>query len=94
MEAFSIKDGIYIIGLIVTAVVTFLGTRHKLKEYIRDKNDALTKDIHQLQLDMKDLKHRDELQQQVIDQTSKQIDSLVPKLFEVLNDKVNGRKQS
>ncbi|MCC6182511.1 MAG: hypothetical protein IT237_11825 [Bacteroidia bacterium] len=92
MEGFGTKDIIYIISGIVAVVVTFLGTKHKLKEDIRDNNDVLNKDIHKLQLEMKDLKHRDELQQQVIDQIGKQIDGVIPKLFEVLNQKNNGRK--
>lgn len=92
MENFGLKDGLYCLGIIITAIVTFLGTKHKLKEHIRDGHDILKNDIHQLKLDMKDLKHRDELQQQVIEQTGKQIDGLIPKLFDALNQKNNVRK--
>jgi predicted PurR-regulated permease PerM len=90
MESFGSKDIVYIIVLIASVVGTFIGTKYKLKEFIRDKSDHLTKDIHGLQLEMKDLKHRDELQQQVIDQISKQIDGLIPKLFDSLNQKKDG----
>ena len=34
----DLKDGLYIGGIIATAIISFLGTRHKLKEYVRDTN--------------------------------------------------------
>jgi len=64
---FEIKDVLYIVGIVVSALISFLGTRHKLKEYIRDKNDALKDKIHNLELLLKEQKSKDDLQQQVID---------------------------
>ena len=60
---FGLKDILYIIGLVTSIIVTFLTTKHKLKEYIRDKNDELKKEIN-------DLKIKIEAQQQIINQIS------------------------
>jgi hypothetical protein len=76
----EIKDALYIGGIIVSAIISFLGTRYKLKDYFKDK-------IHSLELQLKDLNSKDELQQQVIDQIGKQMDILVPKLIDALNDR-------
>lgn len=92
MEHFTSKDFIYIIGIIVAAVTTFFSTRYNIKSEIRDKGDDLMKEIVHLRLEMKDLKNRDDLQQQVIDQMSKQNEDLIPKLLNLLNTKNNGRK--
>lgn len=62
MQNFGLKDVLYIIGIIVSSVVTFLSSRYKMKEYIRDKNDDLTAKWNDLKLEMKDLKGKDDLQ--------------------------------
>lgn len=84
---FGIKDMLYIVGIVVSAIISFLGTRHKLKEYIRDKNDILKDKIHNLELLLKEQKSKDDLQQQVIDQIGNQMDNLIPKLVESLKQK-------
>jgi len=89
---FGLKDILYIVGIAVSALGTFLGTRHKLKEYIRDKNDELRNKLHNLELQLKDQKSKDDLQQQVIDQIGKQMDDLVPKLIEALNERKKSKK--
>jgi len=89
---FEIKDILYIVGIVVSALVSFLGTRHKLKEYIRDKNDNLKEKIHKIELELKDQKAKDDLQQQVIDQIGKQMDSLIPMLLEAIKERKKSRK--
>jgi len=84
---FEIKDVVYIIGIVASAIFSFLGTRHKLKEYIRDKNDILKEQLNDLKIQLTEQKAKDELQQQVIDQIGKQMDSLIPQLIESLNHK-------
>ena len=85
--SFELKDVSYIIGIVVSATITFLSTRHNLKEYVRDKVEKLSEEITCLKLEMKDLKMKDELQQQVIDQTNKQIDGIVHRLMESFKQK-------
>jgi hypothetical protein len=89
---FGLKDILYILGIVVSALGTFLGTRHKLKEYIRDKNDDIRIKLHDLELQLKDQKSKDDLQQQVIDQIGSQMDTLVPKLIEALNERKKSKK--
>jgi len=89
---FGLRDLLYIVGIVASGIISFLGTRHKLKEYIRDKNDLLTKKVHDLEIKHTELKFKDELQQQVIDQIGKQMDSLVPKLVEELQERKKTRK--
>jgi hypothetical protein len=89
---FGLRDLLYIVGIVVSGLISFLGTRHKLKEYIRDKNELLTKKVHDLEIKHTELKFKDELQQQVIDQIGKQMDSLVPKLIEELQERKKTRK--
>lgn len=72
---------ITIISSIVVAVVSHFIAVGKLKDR-----------LHQNEIEIEKLKHRDELQQQVIDQIGKQNDVLLPKLLDKLNDKGYGRK--
>lgn len=92
MNQLELRDYLYIGGIILTGVVTFISTRHKLKEHIRDKHDDLKEQINQLKLEMKDLKSKDELQQQVIDQMSKSNQEVISKLLNIAETKNNGRK--
>jgi mannitol-specific phosphotransferase system IIBC component len=89
---FGIKDILYIVGIVVSALVSFLGTRHKLKEYIRDKNDSLKDKIHQIEIKLNEQKAKDDLQQQVIDQIGKQMDNLIPMLLEAIKERKKPRK--
>ena len=91
-EGFTIKDVIYIVGIASVAVTTFFVTKHGIKEYMRDKYDALYKEMQEMKLTMKDLEHTDELQQQVIDQIGKTIDTVNAKLFDILDKKNKGGK--
>lgn len=84
---FGLKDVFYIGGIVLSAVISFLGTRHRLKEYIRDKNDLLKDEINSLKIKLQEQKSRDDLQQQVIDQIGKQMDELIPKLVEEVKHK-------
>lgn len=105
MNILDLKDIFYIGGIVLSAVVTFLTTRHKIKEMIRDKHDELKGEIATLRLEKKDeigelkvelekLRGRAELQEQITDQFKKQIlDNLLPKLFQIIeNDKAHGQR--
>ena len=80
----ELRDVIYIFGIIVSAIITFFGTKHGLKEYVRDNHDALKNQIHQLEIKLQEHKAKDDLQQQVIEQIGKQMDQLIPKLINQL----------
>lgn len=84
---FEIKDVIYIAGIVASAIISFLGTRHKLKEYVRDKNDVIKEKLSDLRVQLAEQKAKDDLQQQVIDQIGKQMDKLIPQLIEALKHK-------
>lgn len=84
---FGLRDILYIVGIVVSTLFTFFGTRHGLKEYIRDKNDDLKEQINDLKIKLQEHKAKDDLQQQVIDQIGKQMDELIPKLISQLEDK-------
>ena len=84
---FEIKDVIYIVSIVSSTIITFLGTRHKMKEYIRDKHDALKDQLHTLNLKLQEQKSKDDLQQQVIDQIGKQMNDLIPKLIDQVETK-------
>jgi hypothetical protein len=92
MELLGTKDIIYICGIVIAAITTFLTTKFQLKEYTRDKFDSLKDEISDLRLKIKDLEAKDGLQQQVIDQFGKQIEDLIPKLMDAINKKENGSK--
>lgn len=87
MEAFGSKDVLYIVGYAATIVATFLITKHGIRDYVRDKYDQLKDEITQIKIENKELKSRDDLQQQVIDQLRKQLEDLIPKLVEAIKRK-------
>jgi hypothetical protein len=93
MEPFGIKDVLYIAGIIVTVTATFFTTKHKLKEYVRDKTDDIKEQISQLKIELNNLKSKDDLQQQVIEQIGKQIDILIPKLLDAVKSKEYDRSK-
>lgn len=86
MESFDLKDAIYIAIIISTGVATFLSTKHKLKEYIRDKMDYLKDKLHDQEVEIERLKGRDENQQQIIDTFQNQVLNHLPALFEIVNN--------
>lgn len=94
MNEFGTRDILYLIGIIVSAVVTFLSTRHKIKELIRDKNEETKEKISELKIEIEKLKAKDDLQQQIIEQFQKQVLEHLPKLFQIIeNNKSNDRKR-
>lgn len=84
---FGIKDIIYLGTIVVAVVGTFLGTRHNLIEYVRDKFDILKDQIQDQKVEIEKLKVKDENQQQIIEQFRKQILDHLPALFEALKQK-------
>lgn len=84
---FGLRDLLYIVGIVVSTLITFFATRYGLKEYVRDKYDGLKDQIHDLKMKLQEHKAKDDLQQQVIDQIGKQMDELIPKLISQLEDK-------
>ena len=93
MEQIGLKDLFYIGGIILSAVITFISTRHKLKEHIRDKFDESMKSIVDLKLEIEKLKSKDELQQQIIDQFKNQVLDHLPKLFQLVDDKEYAKRK-
>ena len=75
---------LYIAGIVASAIISFLGTRHRLKEYVRDKNEGLVEKIGNLKVQLAEQKAKDDLQQQVIEQIGKQMDNLIPQLIQAL----------
>lgn len=94
MGSLDIKDAIYIALIIGTGIATFLTTKHKLKEYIRDRIDCLTDKIHTQEVEMEKLKGRDENQQQIIDTFQKQVLDHLPSLIEVANNNKKSKNDS
>ena len=62
----DLKDVGYIVGIVGTAIATFLTTKHNLKEYVRDKLEDLKDKLHKQEVEIERLKGRDENQQQII----------------------------
>lgn len=87
MMEFGLKDLIYIVGIVASALISFLGTRYGLREYIRDNTEKLKDNIHDLELQLNRQQARDDLQQQVIDQIGEQMKTLIPRLFQIIQDR-------
>ncbi|WP_421497820.1 hypothetical protein [Flavobacterium columnare] len=81
----DLKDVGYIVGIVGTAIATFLTTKHNLKEYVRDKTDELKDKIHKQELELEKLKGRDENQQQIINLFQSQILDHLPKIYDLIN---------
>ena len=92
MGGLDVKDAIYIALIISTGIATFLTTKHKLKEYIRDRIDCLTDKIHTHEVEMERLKGRDENQQQIIDTFQKQVLDHLPALYEIATNAKKSKK--
>ena len=82
---FELKDGLYILGIVISAIIAFLGTKYRLKEYIRDKYDELKDQINILKIELEKQKSKDDLQQQIIEQIGKQITDINLQLVGKLN---------
>ncbi|MFZ1666751.1 MAG: hypothetical protein WAU08_15195 [Flavobacteriales bacterium] len=85
------KDLLYISGIALSAVVTFLTTKHKLKEFVLEKHDNMKDKVHALELEVERLKGRDDLQQQVIGQLQSQVLDKLPELINSALEKKNLR---
>lgn len=83
---FGLRDLLTIVGIVGTAIVTFLTTRHNLKDYVRDKVDELKDKIHKQEIDIVRLKERDENQQQIIDLFKSQVLDNLPKIYDIINN--------
>ena len=87
MDSFGIRDIIYVSVIFATGVATFLGTKHNLKDFIRDKYDSLQDKLYDQSLEIERLKGKDENQQQIIDTFQKQVLDHLPALFDILGEK-------
>lgn len=87
---FDLKDTLYIIGIIVAGLSTFLTTKHNLKEYVRDKVDELKDKIHKQEIELEKLKGRDENQQQILKILQTQVLDKIPN---VLDNQTNTKKK-
>ena len=76
----GLKDVLYIIGLVASVIITFLTTKHKLKEYVRDKNDELKKEINQLRIEIEVQKAIVNHMNNYYKDTIKNIEELIKKL--------------
>ncbi len=100
MEPLSIKDLLYIISIVVAAVVTFLTTKHNLKDYIRDKTEESNRSINvnkdliaEQKVELEKMKTSLEYQKQIIDEFKKQIMPHLPEIYNLLNERrKNGNK--
>ena len=102
MNPLDLKDILYIGGIVLSAVITFLATKHKLKELIPDKFDETKNEITALKLEKKDeiaalkldtekLRGKSELQEQIINKFQNQVLSHLPALFKMAGKKRDGR---
>lgn len=82
---FDFRDLITIVGVVSSAIVTFLGTKHSLKEYVRDKVEILKDKVHLQEIEIEKLKGRDENQQQIIKTFQNQVLDHLPKIYEIIN---------
>jgi hypothetical protein len=82
-----LRTTITVIGVIGAAIATYLINHYKLKEFFRDKIDAQTKEINDLKVEIANLKNKDELQQQIIEQLKKHVLDNLPAFYEAINSK-------
>jgi hypothetical protein len=76
-----------ILGIILSGVAVYFRTINQLEHRFRDKIDEQNKQINDLRLEMVNLKSKDDLQQQVIDQIKKQVLDNLPAFYEAINQK-------
>lgn len=82
-----LRTSIAVISAIAAAIGTYLINHYKLKESIRDKIDAQIKEINDLKVEIANLKNKDELQQQIIEQLKKHVLDNLPAFYEAINSK-------
>ncbi|MFY8097263.1 MAG: hypothetical protein ACOVMH_05545 [Flavobacterium sp.] len=87
----DLKDVGYIVGIVGTAIATFLTTKHNLKDYVRDRIDELKDKIHKQEIEIEKLKGRDENQQSIIELFKTQILDNLPKIYEINNNQTNNK---
>jgi hypothetical protein len=76
-----------ILGIILSGVAVYFRTINQLEHRFRDKIDEQNKQINELRLEMVNLKSKDDLQQQVIDQIKKQVLDNLPAFYEAISQK-------
>jgi cell division protein FtsL len=76
-----------VLGIIISGVAVYFRTIHQLEYRFRDKIDEQNKQINDLKLEMVNLKSKDDLQQQVIDQIKKQVLDNLPAFYEAISQK-------
>lgn len=108
----DIKDGLYILGVIIAGVIGFYASRYGIKDFVRDKIDNLKDEfrknekeyseklskqlerINDLEKDIIKLQGTDENQQQIINQFQSQVLDHLPKIYEIINNQTNKRKNT
>jgi len=89
---FGIKDMLYIVGIIVAGLSTFYTTKHNLKEYVRDRIDELKEKIHKQELELREIKGRDENQQQILNILQTHVLDKMPSIIDNQNNQTNNKK--
>lgn len=88
----DLKDVGYIVGIVGTAIATFLTTKHNLKEYVRDRIDELKEKIHKQELELREIKGRDENQQQILNILQTHVLDKMPSIIDNQNNQTNNKK--
>ncbi len=88
----ELKDVFYIIGIVSTAIVTFLTTKHNLKEYVRDRIDELKDKIHKQELEIREIKSRDEDQQQILKVLKTDVLDKISNIEGIITNQTNNKK--
>ena len=84
---FGLKDIIYIVGIVASVLVSHFSTRQGIKEYVRDKNDDIKKEIESLKVRLEEHRSKDDMQEQVINQLRDQMNGLINRFVDKLEDK-------
>lgn len=76
---------LYFGGLVATAVGTFLTTKHRLKEYTKEKVDELKKELHDQKIEINDLKNKNENQEKIVEEFKANVLEHLPRLFDLVD---------
>ena len=79
----SVSVAFTVLGIVISGIVGYFSGRNKDRKEVSNKFENIQKEITDLKLELKNLENRDELQQVVIDSIGKNMNELIPKLFEV-----------
>ncbi len=90
---FGLRDLLTIVGIVGTAIVTFLSTRHNLKDFVRDKTDELKDKIHKQEIEIEKLKGRDENQQQILKMLQTNVLDKIPNMLDMGTKQVNNKNR-